>query len=174
MFQAPTRLAEMMSLSPTILVRFANKFKRGDVNVCWPWSGATVPKGYGKLAVANNKFVYAHRFSWLLHRGVIPASLWVLHSCDFPGCVNPNHLFLGDHLANMADMRAKGRGTLAHTYTRGERNGMSKLCPCAVLTIRHLYDRGVGMTSITRRFPFVGKSAVSKVCYGQTWRHVRS
>lgn len=78
---------------------------------CWLWSGAPTSTGYGKLAFPGGGWQSAHRFSWELHNGPVPDGLQVLHHCDVPLCVNPSHLFLGTHLDNMADMRAKGRYT---------------------------------------------------------------
>jgi hypothetical protein len=78
---------------------------------CWVWQAARSVSGYGLLApsggVRGDR--RAHRVSWELHNGPIPAGLWVLHSCDNPPCVNPDHLFLGTRSDNMRDCASKGR-----------------------------------------------------------------
>jgi hypothetical protein len=101
---------------------------------CWLWEGAWT-KGagaddearYGVFSRgARGTGVPAHRFSWELANGTIPAGGHVLHRCDVPLCVRPDHLFLGDQLANMRDMAAKGRQALqAHPEraARGDRHG---------------------------------------------------
>ncbi len=69
--------------------------------------------GYGKMTKEQGDQIPtgAHRVSWELHRGPIPAGVYVLHRCDVPACVNPEHLFLGSAADNVQDMIAKGRGT---------------------------------------------------------------
>lgn len=47
--------------------------------------------------------------AWVLTRGPIEPGMFVCHKCDNPCCVNPDHLFLGDHTANQRDMIAKNR-----------------------------------------------------------------
>jgi hypothetical protein len=78
---------------------------------CWLWTAKRLPRGYGEIAINGKDRARTHRVSWEMHFGAIPERRWVLHRCDNPSCVRPDHLFLGTHLDNMADMRAKGRGT---------------------------------------------------------------
>lgn len=77
---------------------------------CWVWAGSLNTKGYGLIS-SNGGNIVTHRISYELHNGSIPDGLLVLHRCDRPSCVNPNHLFLGTHQDNMDDMAAKGRST---------------------------------------------------------------
>lgn len=74
---------------------------------CWEWQGPT-NHGYGYIRIDGPKR-YMHRFSWELHNGEITDGLFVLHKCDNPSCVNPDHLFLGTQRDNVYDCIAKGR-----------------------------------------------------------------
>ena len=80
---------------------------------CWNWNGYRNKTGYGftRIGGRGSKGILAHRLSWVLHHGEIPEGLHVLHKCDNPSCVNPNHLFLGTNLDNIKDRTAKGRSS---------------------------------------------------------------
>jgi hypothetical protein len=93
------------SLRAPIEPRFWAKVNK--TSGCWLWTAATI-RGYGQIAL-NRKPAYAHRLSWELAHGPIPDGLSVLHTCDVPLCVRPDHLFLGSQQDNLTDARTKGR-----------------------------------------------------------------
>lgn len=81
---------------------------------CWLWTSAKNMDGYGEMLVGRGsngryKWERAHRMSYRLAIGPIPKGLWVLHRCDNPPCVRPDHLFLGTAADNAHDRDAKGR-----------------------------------------------------------------
>lgn len=89
--------------------RFWSKVDRKELNSCWNWLAGKDSDGYGVFydyTVDNNK--RAHRVAWKLVNKTEPQDL-LLHRCDNPSCVNPNHLFEGSHTDNMRDKSKKGR-----------------------------------------------------------------
>ena len=100
-------------------------------NGCWIWTAVKHKAGYGKI-LHNRKTLLAHRVSFELNRHQIPDGLLVLHHCDNPSCVNPDHLFLGTYSDNAKDRDAKGRAA----GKWGIKRGGFKLSPQNVLTIR--------------------------------------
>jgi hypothetical protein len=142
--------------------RFWAKVERGDG--CWTWTASRyTANGYGQFFVAwvNGATVTttAHRVSWELTHGPIPDGSWVLHRCDNRSCVRPDHLFLGDHDANMADMARKGR------------SGRAKLTAAKVAEVRRRLAVGEKHRTIAADFG-VSRSAVTRINSGRIWRHV--
>lgn len=101
---------------------------------CWIWIGSKNSSGYGDIRYGNkHKHLKAHRVSYELHKSKIPKGIHVLHSCDNPSCVNPEHLSLGTHKDNMRDM--VGRRRLAF----GERSPHAKLKTSQIKEIRKCF-----------------------------------
>src|SRR4029077_16288547 len=93
---------------------------------CWIWMGNTLIRGgYGCFTMrpAGIHMRRAHRLAWQLYRrSELPTEVHILHKCDNPLCVNPDHLFEGDQAYNMRDMALKGRqraGKNHHCYKHG-------------------------------------------------------
>ncbi len=118
----PKGIYKRIKLKP-LADRFHKKHQPVPFSGCWLWTAAAAGNGYGYIGRgrAGEGMEYAHRVSWKIHKGPIPKGKQVLHRCDTPPCVNPDHLFLGDVSANMRDCVAKGR----HNAGRGV---LRKLC----------------------------------------------
>lgn len=120
---------------------------------CWEWTASKMGNGYGKMYF-NQGWTGAHRASYTLHKGLIPIGFCVLHRCDNPPCVNPEHLFLGTQLDNIADMNRKGR-----QYTRplfGEANPNARLTNALVMEIVELGRAGHSNPKIASQFGVTG------------------
>lgn len=87
---------------------------------CWLWTGKAQREGYGATVGEESKMVSAHRLSWEIFNGPIPAGLWVLHKCDVRICVRPDHLFLGTNQDNIKDRVSKRRGNVRLVTAFGE------------------------------------------------------
>jgi hypothetical protein len=99
-------------------------------------------------------------------RGVIPAGMFVCHSCDNPSCVNIDHLFLGTHKENMRDMKSKGR------QANGERQHLAKLSEDQVTWIRKLWVAGRMTLKEVGDLFGVSDSTVLAIHQRRTWSHV--
>ena len=152
----------------TVLERFNAKWEPVPHCGCWLWTACVRQSdGYGTLGI-KGKTKAAHRVSWEIHNGPIPEGLCVLHRCDVPTCVNPDHLFLGTKADNTADMIAKGR---AKGYTPGETHHNSKLTRSEVLEIRS--GRGVFEKYELAEMYGVSCNNISQIQTRKRWAHVQ-
>ena len=160
-------------LLPTVF-DFLKKVRQSGPDECWAWRGAIDQKGYGAVKVGGKK-QSAHRVSWKLFRGPIPSGLCVLHHCDNPGCVNPEHLFLGTPRDNARDCVKKGRHNFSvhpECHVRGERAWNAKLTEEDVRAIRREFTLGTNRKDMARRFG-IGCKHIWAIANGRLWKHVK-
>ncbi len=141
-------------------------------NSCWNWKGylCAPKKIYGLTSSTldgKKKKILAHRLAFRLWKGDIPQGMFILHSCDNPLCLNPDHLHIGTPKKNMDEMKERGREKKA----LGEKNGYAKLTNKKVLEIRESFKKGLGVREISRKYKITSSSA-SYITRNITWKHI--
>lgn len=157
------------------LVRFW-KFVEKTESGCWIWTGKR-DKGYGKFWYQGQN-VTASRFSYEQFVGPIPEGHHVLHRCDNPPCIRPEHLFTGTQGDNVKDAMQKGRWAYSYGTSLGEAHGLSKLTNEQVREIRKLYQPGhaphrspTSARSLAKVF-HVSKSTILMIVKRRGWTHL--
>ena len=151
---------------------WANVDKQSETE-CWPWKGRpTKVGGYGVL-LRTHKLIRAHRLSWEIHYGPIPAGngyhgICVCHECDNPICVNPDHLFLGSQQQNIDDMVNKER---RKGHYIGEKNPSAHLTEKQVINIREEISNGATYRYLAEKYN-VGQSTIGRIKKGTHWKHI--
>jgi len=158
----------MRSKVRVLIERFFSKVNILSPDECWEWKAGTFKSGYGAFFIDGNN-EGAHRVSWKIHNGKIPEGLSVLHKCDNPLCVNPDHLFLGTQEDNMTDKVSKGRQS--SVILLGELNGQAVLVESQVIEIRELYSTGLVSQQDIADYFGVSRSHISNIITGHKWRN---
>lgn len=138
-----------------------------DINECWNITSHSLDKdGYGALKREIDGRVYrrAHRVSYAYFKGHVGENLSILHSCNNPSCINPDHLREGDHSMNMKDRLASGN------YYENM-HGTVKLNRELVLKIDSLLLSGATRKEASLETG-VNISTVADIAMGKTWIHV--
>lgn len=152
--------------------RFWSKVSIRSKEECWNWTACISRGGYGRFGF-NGKVVNAQRVAYQLRFGEIPAGMFVLHRCDNRRCVNPNHLFVGTHEDNMADMSRKGR---QRTNPENIRPRIGEDGNRAVLTERQVIEiiskKGSATCGEVSRLYGVSSAAIWLIWAGRNWRHI--
>lgn len=156
---------------------------------CWIWTGALTngTDGYGRHSMGG-EVIGAHAASWLINHGPLAEGVCVLHKCDNPSCVRPDHLFVGDRGDNARDMAAKGRQWLQRNpkgmagdrhwarrkpelVKRGVAHSRSKLTEIQILEIRQQYADGATMKELGQLYDTTDTN-ICTIVRGETWAHV--
>ncbi|MCH1599077.1 MAG: hypothetical protein L7S70_01665 [Pseudomonadales bacterium] len=137
---------------------------------CWEWTRAKDGNGYGGFWF-DGRMRKAHRVSalWAGIISDISDGDCVLHECDNPACVNPDHLWRGSQADNMEDMKRKGRGS--NRDSKGSANNRSKLTEDDVRCIKNLLLAGARQNLIAKQFG-VSATQITNIKLGKRWSHV--
>jgi uncharacterized protein YcgL (UPF0745 family) len=144
---------------------FSNVIIPQEEDGCMIWKSSK-RNGYGRFIV-NKKIVNAHRYSYEYFIGKIPQGMILMHKCDNPPCVRPDHLELGTYEDNARDRVSKHR----HKVMNGELNGMAKLTEKDVKEIKRKLEKGYFCEDLANEYG-VHISTISKINVGKYWRHV--
>lgn len=137
-----------------------------ELGRCWPWTRASDTNGYGNVRIGL-RFYKAHRASWSISRGELSSPrVFVCHSCDYPPCCNPDHLFLGDNKINQADCISKNR----HWNPLGDKNWCTKLTYSQVSDAKFMIRHGMSHTEVGKFFG-VKTRIINNLWRGVTWPH---
>lgn len=144
----------------------AKTIKGANPGDCWEWTGSKYRGGYGHFRIKVDgewKMVKAHRYSYAYYKGGYDASLFVCHKCDNPGCVNPDHLFLGTAQDNVTDMVKKNR-------CKPGRNPAHKLLTQEIVdSMRQDYANGMQQIDICLKYN-QSRTQVHRVVNRLTWK----
>lgn len=152
-------------MTPNDIARFWAKVDRSGE--CWTWTASRKAFGYGRFMLNGRQWT-APRVSWTITHGQIPTGRHILHRCDNPPCVRPDHLLLGDNTDNSADKVTKGRQAFNH----GSKSGMSKLDEVKVIAIRDRYAAGSATIPQLAADYGVSVGLVGQIITGRIWKHV--
>ena len=179
-------------MEQSVVERFWAKVQKRPNDECWLWLGAKWKSGYGQLRRYKTQRWLAHRVSWEIANGRAPA-LHVLHKCDNPSCVRPDHLYEGTNAENMRDKVDRGRQARGSRHgsktkpesiergnkhwshrdpsrrVRGERHGSAKLTWVSVREIRHLHASGVSQYKLASQFG-VCRASIAGIISGRRWK----
>ena len=150
----------------TFTDRFTAKVTPEPTTGCSLWTGAST-RGYGRVR-RDGRLHRAHRVAYELFVGPIPGGMNVLHRCDTPACVNPDHLFLGTPADRVRNRDEKGRAA----KQAGGLNGNARLTEDDVRAIRARCAASETQASLAREYS-VSKTTISLIARRVTWKHVR-
>lgn len=160
LFAVSLTMRELRRFTQSVEVRFWKKVLKTEG--CWTWTGRLDINGYGHIRDGCGRTSLAHRISWEMHYGPIPEGKVLLHSCDNPCCVRPDHLTPGTQLQNIEDRCRKQR------TPHGSKHHGAKLSEESARLIKRSNESA---RVLANRFG-VTPGTVIKLKKGRTWKSV--
>lgn len=139
-----------------------------QTNGCVTWLGQIAYNGYGIISY-KGKVSKVHRLIALFLIENPDSKPWVLHSCDNPPCVNPNHLRWGTPKENADDRDSRGRGKTPDT--RGSKSVNAVLNESQVLEIKRLLRTDIQQKLIAKMFG-VSAVTITNIKQKTSWAHL--
>lgn len=161
-------LTESPSHREILFQRISAKIAKSPAG-CWEWTGTKNRCGYGMVWLSVGlRNEGAHRAMYVLVFGELPEGLIVMHKCDNPACVNPDHLKAGTNAENAKDAAIKGR-----TFRSiGSKSGKAKLTEGLALQAMRLVAAGSAFKEVAARFG-VSHFCLRRVKDGSRWPHLQ-
>lgn len=135
---------------------------------CWEWQKCKDEHGYGFISY-RGKQLKCHRVSWMVFKGDIPKDACVLHKCDNPKCINPDHLYLGNMKDNVRDMMERGRN--GYGVMDGMKHPNAKFTDEDVLWIRKQTYTTHICQELADKFG-VSFMSIWRIFNKKTWKHL--
>ena len=156
----------MGRMQKSLLERFEEKYSPEPNSGCWLWIGCIGGQDERATIWCNGTMAYAYRVSWELYRGKVPDGMQVLHHCDVPSCVNPDHLFVGTQSDNMQDCAKKKR--VAPNPLLGEDSNLAKL---SADDVREIRTKALPYQRYMEKFD-INQTTVHQIQRRATWKHI--
>lgn len=160
-----------------LLTKLHDRTKINQETGCFELQGTPDSSGYGVIKFKGQRS-RAHRLvKSQLEGRVLSKMELVCHSCDNRLCWNPDHLWIGTHAENSADMKRKGRGTVGRSTSswapdrKGDSNPFAKLQSNDVAEIKAKLLIGQPISALAKEYQ-VHYMTITQIAKGKTWTHV--
>lgn len=157
-----------MLVAPDVEARFWPKVHKGKD--CWEWMASCSGNGYGAFKIRGRQWG-AHQVSYLIHHGSPSPGMVIMHTCDNPRCVNPDHLRLGTYADNSQDRDRKFRRKRASADHRGEANPKARISEATAIEIIAALRENTNCAAVARDFG-LAYHIVKDIHLGRSWVHI--